>query len=139
MSNPRSVSLNLKEAGLQAWREVCGDQYVEQALATANAINAQRLEFVNNEVFGSTWARQVIPRPQLSLVTLALLAGAQRWDEFELHIRNALLHTQVPLGQLRELLFHINLYCGVPAGRSAMNAAFKIFDELHIDIDLINE
>lgn len=125
----------LDDAGSRAWREVCGEAYFERARTAATALDRERLAFVNNEVFGRTWTRQIIPRPILSLVTLGLLAGADRWEEFELHFRNALVHTGVPPEHLKELLFHINIYCGVPAGRNAMKTAQKVIAALGIDIE----
>src|SRR5690606_34304190 len=90
--------------------------------------------FVTNQVFGRTWARGIIPQQHMSLINLAMLAGLQRMEEFELHFRIALNSTKVPLVQLRELLLHISMYCGVPIGRDCFAIARKVLKEENVDL-----
>ena len=59
------------EAGLQARREVLGDEYVERALAGADDFTAELQEFLNSNCWGYAWTREGIDRRTRSLVTLA--------------------------------------------------------------------
>lgn len=121
--------------GDRAYRDVCGEEFMDKLRASITSLDAERAIFTNDHVYGRTWARGVLSKQQLSLITMGLLAGANHWDEFELHFRNAVLHTKVPHDQLREFLFHINLYCGVPSGRNALFRAKAVLAELGIDPD----
>jgi alkylhydroperoxidase/carboxymuconolactone decarboxylase family protein YurZ len=85
--------------------------------------------YVTNVSWAGTWARQVIDRPTLSLVTLGMLAGAGQMEEFERHVRNALLRTGVPQLQLREVLLHIGHYCGIPTGAACFAIVRKVMRE----------
>ena len=76
---------------------------------------------------GRTWARGILEHHQLSLINLGMLAGLGRMDEFEMHFRIALTRTKVPLIQLREMMLHIGMYCGIPIARDAFVIARDAF------------
>ena len=56
------------------------------------------------------------------------------FEEFELHFRNALLRTKVPLEQLRELMLHISQYCGQPTGAAIWKISRRVLKEEKIDL-----
>jgi 4-carboxymuconolactone decarboxylase len=74
------------------------------------------------------------PTQQLSLINLAMLAASGQMHEFEHHFRNALLRTNVPLEQLRELLLHIAQYCGIATGTNIFRIARRVLAEEEIDV-----
>jgi len=127
------------EVGDASRRRIIGDEYVDPMLASLNAFDREWQCYVNNELWGRTWSRGILQDQQLSLINLAMLAGLGRMEEFELHLRIALNHTKVPLIQLREVMLHIAMYCGVPIGRDCFAIARKVFQEEQVDVSVLDE
>lgn len=115
-------------------RAIIGDEYVDHMLEIKDAFDTEWQQYVNNQLWGRTWSRGILQHQQLSLINLAMLAGLGRMDEFELHFRIALTRTKVPLIQLREILLHIGMYCGVPIGRDCFAIARRVLKEENIDV-----
>ncbi len=122
------------KAGDVSRRAIIGDQYVDGMLKEKNAFDHEWQEYLNNQLWGRTWARGILSHQQLSLVNLSMLAGLGRMEEFELHFRIALTRTKVPLIELREILLHIGMYCGVPIGRDAFAIARRVLKEEGVDV-----
>ncbi len=120
-------------------RAIIGDQYVDGMLKEKNPFDHEWQEYLNNQLWGRTWARGILSHQQLSLVNLSMLAGLGRMEEFELHFRIALTRTKVPLIQLREILLHIGMYCGVPIGRDAFAIARRVLKEERIDVSQLDD
>ncbi len=120
-------------------RAIIGDQYVDGMLKEKNPFDHEWQEYLNNQLWGRTWARGILSHQQLSLVNLSMLAGLGRMEEFELHFRIALTRTKVPLIQLREILLHIGMYCGVPIGRDAFAIARRVLKEERVDVSQLDD
>ena len=130
----RAQAAGFAKAGDVSRRAIIGDQYVDGMLKAKNAFDHEWQEYLNNQLWGRTWARGILSHQQLSLVNLSMLAGLGRMEEFELHFRIALTRTKVPLIQLREILLHIGMYCGVPIGRDAFAIARRVLKEEGVDV-----
>ncbi|WP_459617028.1 carboxymuconolactone decarboxylase family protein [Bordetella sp. 2513F-2] len=124
--------------GDQTRRTIIGDEYVDPMLDSLTPFDYEWQRFVNNQLWGRTWARGILEHRQLSLVNLGMLAGMGRMEEFELHFRIALNRTKVPLVQLREILFHITMYCGVPIGRDCFAIARRVLKEENVDLSTLS-
>ena len=116
-------------AGAASRRAVLGDAHVDKLQGQGSPMDRAWNMYVTNVSWAGTWARQVIDRPTLSLVTLGMLAGAGQMEEFERHVRNALLRTGVSQLQLREVLLHIGHYCGIPTGAACFAIVRKVMRE----------
>ena len=139
MSQPTRIDTPLDPAGEGVRRHLLGDEYFERSMKNQTAFDGEWQVFVTNQVFGRTWARGILEHRQLSLVNLAMLAGMGRMEEFELHFRIALNRTKVPLIQLREILLHITMYCGVPIGRDCFAIARRVLKEENVDLSVLDE
>ena len=122
-------------AGAASRRAVLGDAHVDKRQGQGSPMDRAWNMYVTNVSWAGTWARQVIDRPTLSLVTLGMLAGAGQMEEFERHVRNALLRTGVPQLELREVLLHIGHYCGIPTGAACFAIVRKVMREEGITPD----
>jgi 4-carboxymuconolactone decarboxylase len=81
-------------------------------------------DIVTRYCFGEIWQRPGLDRKTRSLITLAMLVGSGRFLQFPAHLRGALANGASP-EELRELILHSQLYCGIPAaveGRAALEA-----------------
>ena len=121
------------EVGEATRRKIVGTEYVDRMLAARDSFDSEWQEFLTNQLWGRTWARGIIDHQTLSLVNMAMLAGRQCIDEFEIHLRTAITVTKVPIIQIRELLLHIAMYCGAPVGREVFLVARRVLTEYGID------
>lgn len=109
------------EEGMKVRREVLGADHVASAQARATEIDADFQTFITEMAWGSVWARPGLDRRTRSLVTIAILAALGR-EELALHLR-ATRNTGVGLDELKEVLFHVAVYAGIPAANSAIALA----------------
>jgi 4-carboxymuconolactone decarboxylase len=114
--------------GLEVRRAVLGEKHVNVSLEKSNSFTAEFQDLVTRYAWGEMWTRQGLPRQTRSLVTLAMLIALDRGDEFRLHLRGA-LNNGATRDQIKELLLHAAVYCGVPAANSAFRAAEEVFTE----------
>ena len=117
------------DAGLQVRRAVLGDAHVDRALAGRNAFNEEFQALVTRHAWGEMWTRPGLPRPTRSLVTLAMLVALNRADEFRLHLRAAVENNGVTRDEVKEVLLHAAVYCGVPAANTAFAVAHRVHAE----------
>jgi 4-carboxymuconolactone decarboxylase len=110
------------ETGLAIRRAVLGEEYVDRALASADEFTQPFQEFVTEYCWGGPWTRPELDRKTRSLVTLGILTALSKSKEIEIHVRGALNNGCTP-DEIREVLMHATVYCGVPAGVEAMRSA----------------
>lgn len=119
--------------GLETRGRIAGQEWVDQNLGNMSELDRSWQMYVTNVNWAGTWSRGILSHQQLSLINLAMLGGAGHMHEFEVHFRNAILRTKVPLEQLRELLIHIGMYCGIPTGTDIFRIARRVLAEEGID------
>src|SRR4051794_6092959 len=79
--------------------------------------------------WGGIWARPGLDHKTRGMITIAMLVGMGKLDELKLHIR-ATHNTGVSRDEVKELLMHAAIYCGVPAAFGAFQLAAQIFEEM---------
>ncbi len=110
------------EQGMRVRRAVLGDAHVDRARATTSDLTADFQDLITRYAWGEIWARPGLPRHTRSLVTLAMLVALNRPDELRMHLRAAAACGVTP-EEIRELLLHAAVYCGVPAANAAFHLA----------------
>jgi 4-carboxymuconolactone decarboxylase len=119
----------LFERGLAVRRAVLGDEYVDNALKTADDFGRPLQELVTEYAWGTVWAREELPRKTRSLINLAMLTALNRPVELEIHIRGAITNG-VTRDEMREVFLQAAIYCGAPAALDSFRIARKIFAEI---------
>ena len=114
--------------GLETRREVLGKDHVDRAQADLTEFNAPFQEFITRYAWGEIWERAGLTRRERSLITLAMLVALNREPEFRMHIRAA-LNNGVTTDEIREVLIHTGIYCGLPAANAAIQAAEQVIRE----------
>jgi 4-carboxymuconolactone decarboxylase len=120
------------EAGMAVRREVLGDVHVNRAEARKTDFDADFQRFITEGAWGSVWTRPGLERPTRSLLTLVILASLGHWEEFAMHIR-ATRNTGASPDQIKEALFHVAVYAGVPAANRAISIAKEEFVSLELN------
>ena len=117
------------EKGMAVRRAVLGDQHVDRAEARKTEFDADFQRYITENAWGEVWARPGLDRRTRSLVTIALLAGLGHHEELAMHIR-ATRNTGATPDDLKEILFHVAIYAGVPAANRAIAIAKSTLAEM---------
>ncbi|MFF8810862.1 bifunctional 3-oxoadipate enol-lactonase/4-carboxymuconolactone decarboxylase PcaDC [Streptomyces pactum] len=125
---PAAPGTDLHEAGMKLRREVLGDAHVDRAEAGADDFTRDFQDFVTRYAWGEVWSRPGIDRRTRSVVTLTALVARGHLDELAFHTRAALRNGLTPT-EIREVLLHTAVYCGVPAANSAFAVAQRVIRE----------
>ncbi|MER7998403.1 MULTISPECIES: 4-carboxymuconolactone decarboxylase [unclassified Streptomyces] len=118
------------DAGMRVRREVLGDAHVDRAAATAAAdgFGGDFQEFITRYAWGEVWTRDGLDRRTRSAVTLTALVSGGHLDELAFHTRAALRNGLTP-DEIKEVLLHAAIYCGVPAANTAFKVAGAVIRE----------
>lgn len=106
------------DAGLALRRAMFGPGGADEALAQASDFSRPLQEIVTRFCFGEVWQRPGLERRTRSLLTIAMLIAAGRMAQLPAHVRGALANGVTP-EELREVILHALLYCGIPAAVEA--------------------
>lgn len=117
--------------GLKVRRAVLGNEHVDKANEKINDFNGDFQKFITCYAWGEIWTRPNLDRHERSLITLAMLIALNREDEFKMHVKAA-FNNGVTIPELKELILHAGIYCGLPAANAAFRAAEEVFELLNI-------
>ena len=121
------MSTELYGEGLRNRRRVLGDEYVDRALAGADAFNEEFQRILTEYCWGKVWGRSTLTDRERSLIHLAMISALNRGTEFKAHVRGA-LRNGCTVAEIRDTLLQVAIYCGVPAGVEAFRLAREVLD-----------
>jgi 4-carboxymuconolactone decarboxylase len=116
------------ERGMKVRREVLGDEHVDAAAARTTDFTADFQDLITRYAWGEIWARPGLDRRTRSCMTLIALVALNRMDELAMHVRAARRNGLTP-DEIKEILLHSAIYCGVPAAHAAFRVAQQALDE----------
>ena len=114
--------------GMRVRRSVLGDEHVKRAEAAKDDFDADFQDLITRYAWGEIWTRPGLPRHTRSLLTIGLMVALNRGEELRLHLRAA-ANNGVTAAEIREVLLHCAIYCGVPAANAAFHAAKEVLDQ----------
>jgi 4-carboxymuconolactone decarboxylase len=115
--------------GLQVRKQVMGDAFVDKAFANADEFTRPLQEYITRNAWGTVWCRDGLELKTRSLITLAMLTALGRNQELKGHVRGA-LNNGATVDEIREVLLHATVYCGVPLAVDAFRAAQEVLKEI---------
>lgn len=121
------------ERGLHNRRAILGDAWVERSLANANSFNADFQNLITRFAWNEIWGRPGLQATTRRAIVLAITIALGRWEEFDLHVRAALLGeggSGLSPDELKEVLIQSAIYAGVPAANTAFTHAMAILREV---------
>lgn len=113
------------EKGLEVRRAVLGADYVAGSLAKADDFMMAFQRITTEWCWGYAWTREGLDRKTRSMLNLAMLTALDKPGELKLHVKGALANG-VTTEQIKEILLHATVYCGIPAGLNAFKAAHEV-------------
>lgn len=114
--------------GLVVRREVLGAEYVDGSIAQADDFMMAFQNITTEWCWGYAWTRPGLDRKTRSMLNLAMLTALNRPAEIKLHVKGALTNG-VTVDEIKEILLHATVYCGIPAGLDAFKAAHSVLKE----------
>ena len=120
------------DAGMKLRRAVLGDEHVNRAQASINAVNAEFQDLITRYAWGEVWARPGLPRHTRSLLAIAMMVALRHTDELRMHLRAA-ANNGVTRDEIKETLLQCAVYCGLPAANHAFHLAQQVFAEMDSD------
>jgi 4-carboxymuconolactone decarboxylase len=117
-----------REEGMQIRREVLGDEHVDAALERATPFSEDFQDLITRYAWGEIWARPGLDRKTRSCMTLIALVALNRMEELGVHVKAALRNGLEP-AEIKEVLLHSAIYCGVPAANAAFAVAERVLQD----------
>jgi 4-carboxymuconolactone decarboxylase len=113
---------------MEVRREVLGDEHVDRAVARTTEFTAEFQDLITRYAWGEIWTRPGLDRRTRSCMTIIALVALGRMDELAMHVRAA-LRNGLTADEIKEVLLHSAIYCGVPAANSAFAVAQDVLSE----------
>ncbi|MBZ8132131.1 4-carboxymuconolactone decarboxylase [Afifella sp. IM 167] len=109
-----------------------GQAGAEDQIEAATDFNLPLQDVVTRICFGEVWQRPVLDKKMRSIITLAMLVAMGRSHEVKIHTRGAIANG-VTKEEIRELLLHSFLYCGIPLAVDGYRSASEVLKELGLE------
>jgi 4-carboxymuconolactone decarboxylase len=116
------------DEGMRIRREVLGDEHVDRAVEGTTPFTADFQDLITRYAWGEIWARPGLDRRTRSCMTLIALVALNRMDELGMHVRAA-KRNGLTDDEIKEVLLHSAIYCGVPAANAAFKVAQQVLEE----------
>ena len=126
---PADPGAQRREAGLVVRREVLGDAHVDRATAAATDLTRDFQDFITEYAWGGVWTRPGLDRRSRSMITITAMVALGHEAELALHVRAARTNG-LSVEEIREVILHSAVYCGVPAANAAFAVAQRVLAEL---------
>ena len=122
----------LYEKGIAIREEMLGPEHGRAKIESQPDFSREFEELVTRYCFGSVWGREGISRGTRSMLTIAMLVALGRAQEIRWHVKGA-INNGVSKDELREVLMHSAIYCGIPAAVDGFRNASAVLAELGLE------
>ena len=120
------------QQGMAVRRAVLGDAHVDRTVENLTPLNEEFQHFITRYAWGEIRSRPGLDRHTRSMITIAMLIALNREAELKMHL-NAAFNNGVTREELKELIMHSALYCGLPAANATLHLAQQVFDQRDAD------
>ena len=119
----------LFDRGLKLRREVLGAEYVDNSMKNTNDFMMAFQHITTEWCWGYGWGRPGLDKKTRSMLNLAMLTALGKSAEIRLHVRGA-INNGLTVDEIKEVLLHATVYCGIPAGLDAFKNANEVLKEM---------
>lgn len=130
------------ERGLQNRRNVLGDAWVDRSLNNATSFNAEFQNLITRFAWNEIWGRPGLDHKTRRAIVLSITVALGRWEEYDLHVRAALLGeagSRLTPEEIKEILMQSAIYAGVPSANTGFTHAIAILREVADQIGYVLE
>jgi 4-carboxymuconolactone decarboxylase len=122
----------LYEKGVAIREEMLGAEHGRAKLDRQTDFTRDFEEMITRYCFAEVWGRdEQLSRAHRSMITIAMLVALGRPHEIRIHVKGAIANG-VTKDQIREILIHSTVYCGIPAAVDGFRNASEVLDELGV-------
>lgn len=126
------------ELGIELRRSMFGPRGSDDIVDHTTDVNDRLEDFVTRVCFGDIWQRKSLPLADRSKITIAMLIAQGKSHEIRVHMRGAIANG-VSVAEIREVVVHSLLYCGIPAAVEGTRALNEVLAEQGISTDIDGE
>ena len=127
--DPKETMGEMFERGLKLRREVLGADYVDSSIKNANDFMMAFQRITTEWCWGYAWGRPTLDMKTRSMLNLAMLTALGKSAEIKLHVRGA-INNGLTVEEIKEVLLHATVYCGIPSGLDAFKAANEVLKDM---------
>jgi 4-carboxymuconolactone decarboxylase len=117
--------MDTRAQGESIMAELRGTEYIAQRAAQRNTFNDVLQDYAAEVCFGRVWSRAGLDRKQRSVITVAMLVALSRPAQLRNHLEGA-LNNGCTAAEIREILLHAAVYCGLPSASDAFGIAEQV-------------
>lgn len=117
------------DRGMALRREALGAEYVDGSIKNANDFMMACQHITTECAWAYAWGRPTLDKKTRSMVNLAMLTALGKTAEIKLHVRGA-INNGLTVEDIKEVLLHATLYCGIPASLDAFKAANEVLKDM---------
>jgi 4-carboxymuconolactone decarboxylase len=118
--------------GVAIKEEMWGPEHGWAKLERSTGFNREFEELVAKYCFAEVWGREQLPRATRSMLTIAILVALGRGPEVKVHVEAA-INNGVTTDELREVLIHAAVYCGIPAAVDGFRSAMEVLERMGVE------
>jgi 4-carboxymuconolactone decarboxylase len=122
----------LYEKGIAIREEMLGPEHGRAKVEGQPDFTREFEELVTRYCFASVWGRPQLARSTRSMITISMLVALGRAEEIKVHVKGAIANG-VTKDEIREVLMHSAIYCGVPAAVAGFRNASAVLVELGLE------
>jgi len=119
----------LYATGIAIREQMWGPDGAQNKVERSSDFQRDLEEMVTRYCFGATWGREGLTHAERSMLTLGMLIALGRSHEIGVHVVGG-INNGLTREQIKEILLHSAVYCGIPASVDAFRTAEPILDEL---------
>lgn len=124
---------DVNQRGMELRRKMFGPEGAEKRVEAASDFIRPLEDYVTRECFGDTWNRGVLDHKTRSMITIAMLTAlGGQGGQIRNHVRGAIANG-VSKDEIREILRHAAIYCGVPRSVDAFKNAESMLKEMGLE------
>ncbi|GAA1917369.1 carboxymuconolactone decarboxylase family protein [Microbacterium aoyamense] len=126
--NDAESDIHVESTGRRVLRELMGEEYLRVKDSRRNDFNDVLQDYAEDVCFGRVWGRDGIDRKQRSILNIAILTALNRTGPLKNHVEGALNNGCTP-DEIKEVLLHTAVYCGLPAATESFRVAEDVLRE----------
>jgi 4-carboxymuconolactone decarboxylase len=120
------------EQGMAIRDEMFGPAQGHEKFERTTDFDREFEELVTRYCFGEVWTRGQLTRGQRSMLTIAMLVALGKPNQLRGHVAGAIANG-VSKEEIREVLIHAAIYCGIPAAVEGFRNASEVLDQLGVE------
>ena len=133
MTDDADASTETYARGMRLRRRVLGDAHVDRSMARAaeDPFLQPAQDMATEFGWGAVWSRPGLELKVRSFLSITCLAAMGKHDELRTHVRGA-VNNGASREEIREVILHAGVYCGVPVALESTRIAKEVLDEMGV-------